>query len=89
MKIETLTINDHQEVVVKITKEVLNLFKIEVAGPCFDADFAQLSVVHRKLPPLAKAQGGNGCVRAETLLYAYHPDGTESCYREAGRARRA
>ena len=84
MKIETLTINDHQEVVVKITKEVLNLFKIEVAGPCFDADFAQLSVVHRKLPPLAKAQGGNGCVRAETLLYAYHPDGTESCYREAG-----
>lgn len=84
MNIETLTINNQQEVVVKITKEVISLFKIEVTGPCADADFAQLSVVHRSLPPLPESEGGNGCVRAETILYAFRPDGTETCYREAG-----
>ena len=54
VKIETLTLNDHQEVIVKITKEVLNLFGIEIAGPCTDADYAQLSVVHRQLSAAAE-----------------------------------
>lgn len=79
MKIETLTINDHQEVVVKITKEVVRLFRIEVTGPCADADYVQLSVVHRRLAPDAA-----GHVRAQTTLYAFRPDGTCEQYTEQG-----
>ena len=71
MNIETLTINNQQEVVVKITKEVISLFKIEVTGPCADADFAQLSVVHRSLPPLPESEGGNGCVRVRAPRHSF------------------
>ena len=81
MNIETLTLNNHQEVVVKITKEVLNLFHIKVTGPAADADFAQLSVVHQRL---AK-EPGTGFVQAKTVLYAFRPDGTCGVFQETGK----
>ena len=95
MKVETVTLNDHQEVIVKITKEILNLFRIDVAGPCDDADFAQISIVHRRLPsfvPDAKksspscreASDDMPLVRAQTTLYAFRSDGTCEVFTEQG-----
>ena len=83
MNVETVTLNDHQEVIVKITKEVLNLFHITVTGPCDTADFAQISIVHRRLDPQIDASG-HTLVRAETRLFAFRPDGTCETYAEQG-----
>ena len=79
MKIQTLTIYPAQEVLTKITKEVLNLFKVEVVGGRALADYAQLSVVYRRLPDDAA-----GRVRAGVRLYAFRRDGTQELYEEAG-----
>ena len=78
MKIQTLTIYPAQEVLTKITKEVLNLFKVEVVGGRALADYAQLSVVYRRLPDDAA-----GRVRAGVRLYAFRRDGTQELYEEA------
>ena len=79
MKIQTLTIYPAQEVLTKITKEVLNLFKVEIVGGRAPADYAQLSVVYRRLPDDAA-----GRVRAGVRLYAFRRDGTQELYEEAG-----
>ena len=49
MKIRSLTINTSTEVIVKIVREVLTLFKVEIVGRAGEADYAQLSVVNRQL----------------------------------------
>ena len=49
MKIRSLTINSRAEVIVKIVREVLTLFKVEIVGRAGEADYAQLSVVNRQL----------------------------------------
>ncbi len=49
MKIRSLTINTRTEVIVKIVREVLTLFKAEIVGRTGEADYAQLSVVNRQL----------------------------------------
>ena len=49
MKIRSLTINTRTEVIVKIVREVLTLFKAEIVGRAGEADYAQLSVVNRQL----------------------------------------
>ena len=48
MKIRSLTINSRAEVIVKIVREVLTLFKVEIVGRTGEADYAQLSVVNRQ-----------------------------------------
>ncbi|MFC2316212.1 MAG: coproporphyrinogen dehydrogenase HemZ, partial [Selenomonas massiliensis] len=48
MKIRSLTINSRAEVIVKIVREVLTLFKVEIVGRAGEADYAQLSVVNRQ-----------------------------------------
>ena len=50
MKVKTFTLNTTQEAMVKFTKEVLTLYKVEVTGPGIATDYEQLSVVHRRLP---------------------------------------
>jgi len=49
VKIRSLTINTRTEVIVKIVREVLTLFKVEIVGRTGEADYAQLSVVNRQL----------------------------------------
>jgi len=49
VKIRSLTINTRTEVIVKIVREVLTLFKAEIVGRTGEADYAQLSVVNRQL----------------------------------------
>ena len=64
VKIRSLTINTSTEVIVKIVREVLTLFKAEIVGQAGEADYAQLSVVNRQ----------SGCeppsVMTEVLLFA-------------------
>ena len=64
VKIRSLTINTSTEVIVKIVREVLTLFKVEIVGRAGEADYAQLSVVNRQ----------SGCeppsVMTEVLLFA-------------------
>ena len=48
VKIRSLTINSRAEVIVKIVREVLTLFKVEIVGRIGEADYAQLSVVNRQ-----------------------------------------
>ena len=64
MKIRSLTINSRAEVIVKIVREVLTLFKVEIVGRAGEADYAQLSVVNRQ----------SGCeppsVMTEVFLFA-------------------
>jgi len=50
VKVKTFTLNTTQEAMVKFTKEVLTLYKVEVTGPGIATDYEQLSVVHRRLP---------------------------------------
>ena len=65
MKIRSLTINSRAEVIVKIVREVLTLFKVEIVGRAGEADYAQLSVVNRQ----------SGCeppsVMTEVFLFAH------------------
>ena len=64
MRIRSLTINSKAEVIVKIVREVLTLFKVEIVGRTGEADYAQLSVVNRQ----------SGCeppsVMTEVFLFA-------------------
>ena len=50
MKVRTFTLNSKKEIISKITREVLTLFKVEVIGREGAADLAQLSVVNHRLP---------------------------------------
>ena len=53
MRIKTFTLNSKQEVISKIVREILNLFKVEVIGSHGEADYLQLSVVNHQLTPSA------------------------------------
>ena len=68
MKIRSLSINSRAEVIVKIVREVLNLFKMEIVGRTGEADYAQLSVVNRQ----------TGCEPPSVMteVYLFAVDGT-------------
>ena len=77
MKIKTLTINTRKEVFVKITKEILRLFKIEITGrhPGRDnEDYAQFSIVYQRISDV------DGCVQMKTRLYAFSAEGNLSLF---------
>ena len=58
MKVRTFTLNSKKEIISKITREVLTLFKVEIVGREGAADLAQLSVVnHRKEVPADAHEG--------------------------------
>ena len=64
VKIRSLTINSSAEVIVKIVREVLTLFKVEIVGRAGEADYAQLSVVNRQ------SGGEPPSVMTEVFLFA-------------------
>ena len=55
---------------VKFTKEVLTLYKVEITGPAEETDYEQLSVVHRLLPD----RDGQVCVQTYAWLFDHHGD---------------
>lgn len=73
MRIRKFYLNSDHEVIVKIVKEVLNLFRIEIAGEDTEAvDFAMLSIeneVLSKEPP-----------QVQTRLSVQKADGTSQCF---------
>ena len=50
LKVKTFTLNSKREIISKITREVLCLFKIELVGRRGEADYEQLSVINRRIP---------------------------------------
>jgi len=67
---------------VKITKEVLNLFKVEICGPDAAADYAQLSVVYTRLPGATGHEGAG--VRVRTRLWRIDRSGREEIFEREG-----
>lgn len=82
MRVRTFTLNSKKEILSKITREVLTLFRIEVTGRRGRCDYEQLSVVNRRLPidrGLAESAHDGELVRMETVMMLFAPDG--SCQR--------
>ena len=77
MRIRTLTINRPTEVVVKIIKEVLTLYKVELVGGRGEADYAQLSVVNQ-------LQDDRTTVGVSTRIYLYDAAGNEEVFSYCG-----
>ena len=66
LRVNSFTLNNKREITDKIVREVLVLFKVEVVGRRGEADFAQLSVVNRRLPD---TETGLPQVESELLLF--------------------
>ena len=49
LRVRTFTLSDRKEIISKIVREVLVLFKVEIVGRSGEADYLQLSVVNHRL----------------------------------------
>lgn len=85
MKIKTFTLNSRQEVISKIVREILNLFKVEITGSKGEADFLQLSVVNRQLTPSEDGTGKGVTVESRLLLFDKEGNQQEFCRRDEGK----
>ena len=50
LRVRTFTLNNRKEIISKIVREVLVLFKVEIVGRQGEADYLQLSVINHRLP---------------------------------------
>ena len=71
LKVKTFTLNSKKEIISKITREVLTLFRVEIVGSHGDADYAQLSVINKRLPVSDTAAAGGSIVRMQTTLMLF------------------
>ena len=85
MKIKTFTLNSRQEVISKIVREILNLFKVEITGSKGEADFLQLSVVNRQLTPSEDGTGKGVTVESRLLLFDKEGNQQEFCRCDEGK----
>lgn len=77
LRIKTFTLNSHKEIISKITREVLTLFRVEIVGRRGASDYEQLSVVNRRLEPLKSGELVEGeRVRMQTTLMLFSADGS-------------
>ena len=77
MKVNIFTLNTKKEIISKITREVLSLFKVEITGRRGEADYVQLSVVNHRLPVLEQDEAHDGAlVRMQTTLMLVAADGS-------------
>ena len=89
LKVNIFTLNTKKEIISKITREVLSLFKVEITGRRGEADYVQLSVVNHRLPALEQAEAHDGAlVRMQTTLMLFAADGSCQKYQrtEAGKS---
>ena len=85
MRIKTFTLNSKQEVISKIVREILNLFKVEITGSKGEADFLQLSVVNRQLTPSEDGTGKGVTVESRLLLFDKEGNQQEFCRCDEGK----
>lgn len=88
LKVNIFTLNTKKEIISKITREVLSLFKVEITGRRGEADYVQLSVVNHRLPVLEQDEAHDGAlVRMQTTLMLFTADGSCQKYQrtEAGK----
>ncbi|MCR5758509.1 MAG: coproporphyrinogen dehydrogenase HemZ [Selenomonas sp.] len=86
MRVRTFTLNTKKEIISKITREVLTLFKVEVVGRDGEADFAQLSVVNHRLPVEGTPhEGAKVCMETTLLLFGRDGDCKRFIRREWGK----
>lgn len=82
MKIRTFTLNSDKEIISKITREVLTLFKVAIVGKNGLADYEQLSVVNTRLKPAAEKNLIEGArVTMETRLMLFNRNGEKLEFR--------
>jgi oxygen-independent coproporphyrinogen-3 oxidase len=79
LKVRSFTLNTRKEIISKITREVLSLFKVEVIGRRGTYDYEQLSVVNKRLPQAADAVEGER-VHMQTTLMLFRADGSCLAY---------
>lgn len=77
MKIRTFTLNSKKEIISKITREVLTLFKVDIVGKTGLADYEQLSVVNSRLKLADNAEDlvEGARVTMETRLLLFNKNG--------------
>ena len=76
MKVRTFTLNSKKEIISKITREVLSLFKVEIVGRRGASDYEQLSVVNHRLPVTEPGAHDGELVCMETTLLLFDATGT-------------
>ena len=57
LRVRTFTLSDRKEIISKIVREVLVLFKVEIVGRSGEADYLQLSVVNHRYGRRARRHG--------------------------------
>ena len=85
MRIKTFTLNSRQEVVSKIVREILNLFKVEITGSRGEADYLQLSVVNHQLTPSVDGTGKGVTVESRLMLFDLQGNLQEYSFRGEGK----
>ena len=75
LRVRTFTLSDRKEIISKIVREVLVLFKVEIVGRSGEADYLQLSVVNHRLPDTA-----DGRVVMESRLMLFDCSGRETSF---------
>jgi hypothetical protein len=85
VRIKTFTLNSKQEVISKIVREILNLFKVEVIGSHGEADYLQLSVVNHQLTPSVDGTGKGVTVESRLMLFDLQGNLQEYSFRGEGK----
>ena len=66
LTVRTFTLNNRKEIISKIVREVLVLFKVEIVGRQGEADYLQLSVINHRLPD---TEDGRVVIESELMLF--------------------
>ena len=85
MRIKTFTLNSNQEVISKIVREILNLFKVEIIGSRGEADYLQLSVVNHQLTPSMDGTGKGVTVESRLMLFDLQGNMQEYSFQDNGK----
>ena len=66
LTVRTFTLNNRKEIISKIVREVLVLFKVETVGRQGEADYLQLSVINHRLPD---TEDGRVVIESKLMLF--------------------
>ena len=66
LRVRTFTLNNRKEIISKIVREVLVLFKVEIVGRQGEADYLQLSVINHRLPD---TEDGRVVIESNLMLF--------------------
>ena len=66
LRVRTFTLNNRKEIISKIVREVLVLFKVETVGRQGETDYLQLSVINHRLPD---TEDGRVAIESKIMLF--------------------